>query len=209
MAGYGVMAAITLLTGVAAVLPGVQARALAGALLLAVGWWLYISRSRSRLRLADEALCDPLTGLYTRRHLAARLDEEVARAARYGGVLSVAVLDLDDFKGINDQYGHLHGDEVLRTFGTAIRAVLRKADVAFRYGGDECVVLFAATPASAAETVLERLRRRLPDTPFSGGIAEHPRDATEAMALLRVADGRLLETKRGGKGRVSGRGAAR
>ena len=200
--GYAILAAITLLTVVAALLPGARSRdPLLGAV-LAGGWWLCIACTRSRRRLAEEAAFDPLTGLYSRRYLTARLDEEIARVARYGGAFTLAILDLDDFKALNDERGHLHGDETLRAFGGAVRAVLRQSDLAFRYGGDECVVLFSGTPAAAARGVLERLRQNLPRVPFSGGIAEYPADGAEPAALLSIADARLLETKRAGKGRV-------
>ena len=204
--GYGVMAAISLLTVLAAMMPRARSRdPLLGAVLLA-GWWLYVARSRSRLRLAEEAAFDPLTGLYTRRHLTTRLEEEIARAARYGGTFALAILDLDDFKALNDERGHLHGDEALRAFGDAVRAMLRQSDLAFRYGGDECLVLFSGTPAAAAEGVLERLRQNLLQVPFSGGIAEYPADGAGPSALLGIADARLLETKRAGKGRVGAGG---
>jgi diguanylate cyclase (GGDEF)-like protein len=208
-AGYGIMAALTLLIVVAAALRGVRYRDPLLAAVLTVGWWVCIACSRSRLRMAEEAASDPLTGLYTRRHLAVLLQGEMSRTDRYGGAFSVAILDLDEFKALNDERGHLCGDESLRAFADAIRAVLRQSDLAFRYGGDECVVLFPGTGASAAAGVLDRLRQVLPQVPFSGGIAEYPGDGPDALALLGVADARLMEAKGAGKDRLRGSEVAR
>ena len=203
LAGYGVMTGITLASGLVLLIPDLRLRAAGWWLLLAVGWWLYVARSRSRLRLAGQALCDPLTGLYNRRYLMARLAEEVARVDRYGGSLTLAVLDLDDFKAINDRHGHLHGDEALRGFGNAVRATLRKSDLAFRFGGEEFVILFPDTALPVAATALERLREHLSRPSFSGGLAQYPAEAVDSMALLHLADTRLSEAKPEGKGRVN------
>ena len=203
LAGYGVMTGITLASGLVLLMPDVRLRAAGWWLLLAVGWWLYVARSQSRLRLAGQALCDPLTGLFNRRYLMDRLAEEVARVDRYGGSLAMAVLDLDDFKAINDRHGHLHGDEALRTFGAAVQATLRESDLAFRFGGEEFVVLFPDTPVPVAATALERLRDQLPRPSFSGGLAQYPAEAADATALLHLADTRLAAAKLAGKGRVN------
>lgn len=202
--GYATLAVITLLTALAAVLPGARSRDSLLAALVAAGWWLCICGTRRQFRLAEEASFDPLTGLHTRRYLTVAVDAEMTRAAHCGGAFALAILDLDGFKALNDEHGHLHGDEVLRAFGGAIRAVLRQSDVAFRYGGDECVVLFPGASAPAVDGVLERLRQQLPQVPFSGGVAEYPLDGGEPAALLLAADARLLGAKRAGKGRVVG-----
>ena len=203
LAGYGVMAGITLASGLVLLIPDIRIRAAGWWLLLAVGWWLYVSRSQSRLRLAGQALCDPLTGLYNRRYLMDRLAEEVGRVDRHGSSLTLAVLDLDDFKAINDRHGHLHGDEALRTFGAAVQATLRESDLAFRFGGEEFVVLFPDTPFPVVATALERLRERLPGPSFSGGVGQYPAEAADATALLQLADARLAAAKRAGKGQVN------
>ena len=184
------MAGITLATVFTVLVPDPRVRTAATGLLLGVGWWLYIARSRTRMSLAGQALCDSLTGLYNRRYLNYRLAEEVARVSRYGGVLTLAVVDLDDFKAINDRHGHLHGDEALREFGFGVRTVLRKSDIAFRFGGEEFVLLFPDTPLVEAGVVLARLREETIH-PFSAGLAECPEQASDAMALLRLADARL------------------
>ena len=201
-AGYLVMAGITVATVFAVLFPDPRVRTVTVCLLLGVGWWLYIARSRTRLSLADQALCDSLTGLYNRRYLNYRLAEEVARVSRYGGVLTVAVVDLDDFKALNDRHGHLRGDEALWEFGAGVRTVLRKSDIAFRFGGEEFVLLFPDTPLVAAGAVLARLQEQTTH-PFSAGLAGCPEQASDALALLHLADTRLAAAKRAGKGRVN------
>ena len=202
VAGYLVVAGITLATVFVVLFPDPRVRTGTAGLLLGVGWWLYVARSRSRLRLAGQALCDPLTGLYNRRYLNDRLGEEVARVSRYGGVLTVAVVDLDDFKALNDRHGHLRGDEALRAFAIGVRTVLRKSDIAFRFGGEEFVLAFPDTPLVAAGAVLSRLREQTTH-PFSAGLAECPEQASDTMALLRLADARLGAAKRAGKAQIN------
>jgi len=201
------MVLLTVATVLVQFIPSARWRGTVEGLMLAVGWWLYVSRSRSRLQLAGHALRDPLTGLYNRRYLQDRLSEEVARVARYGGVLTVAMVDLDDFKTVNDVHGHLYGDQALRRFGQAIQAGLRRSDIAFRYGGEEFVLLFPDTTWSVAESVLQRLGEQLPELRFSAGLAECPAEGAEAMTLLHRADMRLAEAKTTGKGRIVAQGS--
>ena len=118
--------------------------------------------------------------------------------------MALAVIDLDNFKTVNDRHGHLYGDKVLRDVGVAVRATLRKSDVAFRFGGEEFVVLFPDTRLADALAVLKRLQERLRPTSFSGGVAECPTEERDAAALLHLADMRLAAAKRAGKGRIQG-----
>jgi diguanylate cyclase (GGDEF)-like protein len=121
-----------------------------------------IVNARLVSRIEAQAITDGLTGLYNHRYFYDRLDQEVARAQRYGSPLSLLMLDLDDFKRFNDHYGHVAGDEALREVGRILRAqVRRNIDLAGRYGGEEFVVLLPNTTTSKAEIVGGRLYRAL------------------------------------------------
>ncbi len=166
-----------------------------------------LRESESRLR--ELVTRDPLTELYTRRHVLERLEEEIKRAARYNQVFSVAMLDLDHFKDINDTYGHLVGDAVLRGFGRELSARVRDSDLVGRFGGEEFLVVFLGAPQSLAHAALADIRARrgssMPENPpytFSGGLAEYPSDGTTAEELIRRADVRLYEAKRSGRDRI-------
>jgi diguanylate cyclase (GGDEF)-like protein len=150
--------------------------------------------------LGRAANTDPLTGLANRRALEPLLERELARCGRLGHPLSVAVIDLDGFKAVNDTHGHHGGDRLLVAVTRAWRSGLRVPDVLARSGGDEFLLLLPSTPASAAVAVLERLRR-LHDQPFSAGVAEAQRDPS-AQALLRRADAACYRAKQRGRGRT-------
>ncbi len=164
--------------------------------------------------LADR---DPLTGFYNHRYLHERLGEEILRAQRARSPLSVLMIDLDDFKLVNDTLGHLFGDEVLRWAAHQIRAALRGSDVAARYGGDEFAILLPDTPADGAREVGERIVAALRDNPFraegrgpvavgaSIGVASFPTDGQAAQALIAGADAALYRVKSGGGRGVQGR----
>ncbi len=153
---------------------------------------------------------DVLTGLINRQRMQELMDQEHARQERHGGAFSVAIIDLDWFKRVNDQYGHQAGDLVLKGFAHAAPEVLRNVDVVARWGGEEFLVLFPSTPASQALVGLQRLRAHLqsmallPDQPgvrvnFSAGLAEHRTEET-IDALLERADRALYQAKGQGRG---------
>ena len=163
------------------------------------------------LQLAQRlAAVDELTGLFNRRFLEIYLQKEINRARRYNQVFSVVFLDLDDFKQINDTYGHDAGDEVLSMLGSATLKLLRKEDFAARYGGEEFVILLPHTDTDGAIQFADRLRTRVSaarvrDTirvTLSAGVATFPGDGAEAAVLLRNADDALYRAKMGGKNRV-------
>ncbi|HTT71522.1 MAG TPA: GGDEF domain-containing protein [Anaeromyxobacteraceae bacterium] len=110
-------------------------------------------------KLAQGALLEPLTGLYNRRHFMERLSAELAAADRHRRALSVLLLDVDHFKQLNDERGHLAGDEALKMLGATLRAAVRKEDVVARFGGEEFVVLARETALAGAKTLAERIRR--------------------------------------------------
>jgi diguanylate cyclase (GGDEF)-like protein len=161
------------------------------------------------------ATTDSLTGLYLRDAFFRRLKEEHARARRYDGVYAVLMIDLDGFKGINDRDGHLAGDRTLRAAGAAIRARLRGADLACRYGGDEFCVLLPETDLPGARPIAERLREAIAElvvdvdgsavrTSASIGISAYPdHGGADPRTLLLRADQALYEAKRAGRDRVA------
>jgi len=164
--------------------------------------------------LADR---DPLTGFFNHRYLHERLGEEILRAQRTGAPLALLMIDLDDFKLVNDTLGHFFGDEVLRWAAEQIRAALRGSDVAARYGGDEFAVILPDTSAAGAREVGERIVTALRDRPYqakgrglvpvgaSVGVASFPADGRNARALIAGADAALYRVKESGGRGVQGR----
>jgi len=157
------------------------------------------------------ALHDPLTELHNRRFMNDRLPAEVARAARTKNELAIAIVDLDEFKPINDTLGHASGDRALRAFARALSTGLRSYDLVCRFGGDEFVVLFPDCGAAGARTALSQFRSRrswaLADVPvvtFSAGIAEFPRDGRLLEELFEAADKNLRLAKQLGRDNIVG-----
>lgn len=161
------------------------------------------------------SITDPLTGLANRRHLMAKLDQEVQRARRYKTPLAVVMIDIDHFKHVNDTYGHAMGDEVLRGIGKLLRESVRTTDLAARYGGEEITLVLPHTDLPAALQVAETLRQKLADLDHtldgvtirktaSMGVAA--RDGQGEMPgaedLLKHADEALYRAKEGGRNRV-------
>ncbi len=158
-------------------------------------------------KLADR---DPLTGFYNHRFLHERLGEEVVRSQRGRKPLSVLMLDLDDFKLVNDTFGHLFGDQVLVWSAELIRSTLRASDIPARYGGDEFAVILPDTDLESARTAAERILEAFRDRPFVGeqrgpvplagsiGIATFPADGRTATDLIAAADEALYRVKRDG-----------
>ncbi|HEY5938469.1 MAG TPA: GGDEF domain-containing protein, partial [Kofleriaceae bacterium] len=164
----------------------------------------------SEAKMRDLAIRDGLTGLFNRRHVLEVLENAVVRSLEDGQRLSVALIDLDFFKKVNDEHGHLIGDAVLRDFANQLRQRLRASDVVGRYGGEEFVIVLASATADAARRILETLRTAmrerdfgdLPRYTFSAGIAELGTDAGDGVGLLGRADERLYEAKRLGRDRT-------
>jgi diguanylate cyclase (GGDEF)-like protein len=152
--------------------------------------------------LAHDASHDALTGLLNRRSYELQFDQAVSRARRYGWPFALVLLDLDDFKVLNDRHGHAAGDAALRAVGTELRAALRSGDVAARLGGDEFALLVVGVEnASLLSPLLARLKRALeravPEATvsFSVGVACFPSDADDPNALTTLADERLYAAK--------------
>jgi diguanylate cyclase (GGDEF)-like protein len=179
-----------------------------------LAWGLARTLTRRHERIAQEALTDPLTGLWNRRHLAGTLDREVSRALRFGHEISLIILDVDDFKRINDRLGHLQGDIVLETVADLVKDATRDIDVAARYGGDELALILVETGSEGATILAERLRERVRDTEvplrdggtmgvtISVGVATVPDSAEDLESLVDGADRALLRAKRSGKNQI-------
>ena len=164
--------------------------------------------------LREQATHDPLTGLFNRRHLNDALPTLFALAQREGQTMALAIIDLDHFKQINDQHGHVAGDRLLAAFGAMLARQGRRSDVACRYGGEEFCLLMPRTDADGARRKVQALLRRwraqsfelggvtLQGLTFSAGVADTTLPAASPDDLLKAADGRLLAAKREGRNRV-------
>jgi diguanylate cyclase (GGDEF)-like protein len=159
---------------------------------------------------------DGLTDLYNRGYFNERLVEEVLRARRYQRPLALSILDLDHFKQVNDERGHVAGDVALRGFSGVLRDAVRRTDIVARFGGEEFAVIFPETTADDALAKLERVRQEVERTPidlpkggklhltFSAGVASSPSDGERPDELVTRADARLLAAKASGRNRVVG-----
>jgi diguanylate cyclase (GGDEF)-like protein len=160
-------------------------------------------------RLKRAANTDALTGIHNYGYFYDRLEEEVARADRHSTPLAVAYFDIDGLKRVNDTYGHLAGDAVLRTLGGLIGRRVRTEDIPARYGGDEFAIVMPETPRDEAERVVQRLMDELDNCDVelsdggtirmparSWGIATYPLDGKSAKALVENADTRAYARKR-------------
>lgn len=164
--------------------------------------------------LREQATRDALTGLFNRRHLDDTLPAMVALARRERWPLTIAILDLDHFKSVNDRFGHDVGDRLLVAFGALLADQLRTSDVACRYGGEEFCLLMPHTPAAAAQARLEALLQRwrrevfeldgltLQGLSFSAGVVDSTGRPQAAATLLKAADQALLAAKQLGRNRV-------
>src|ERR671936_1507327 len=170
---------------------------------------LALDNARTRTQLELQAQSDSLTGLFNHRYFHDRLRTELVRTNRSGDPLAVAMLDLDEFKRVNDVHGHGTGDEVLVTFADLLRAELRASDVVCRVGGEEFGVIMPGCDAGAALHALERLHRRLAREPFqpvgplsiSAGLASAPQHGMNARELIASAEAAMMTIKaRGGRG---------
>ncbi len=152
-------------------------------------------------------ITDDLTKLFNSRYLNLYLSREIKRCKRHGIPLSIIFLDLDGFKGINDQYGHLAGSGTLTEVGSILAEGIRESDILARYGGDEFVAVLPETPASGAVVIAERLRCSIAENSFlkslglaarisaSFGIASYPDHALTPEALIQKADQAMYRVK--------------
>ena len=156
------------------------------------------------------AMIDGLTGIFNRRYMDIILKKEFNRCDRYGKSLSVCIIDIDNFKNVNDTKGHLFGDIVLREIAELIKDSMREEDIVCRYGGEEFLAILPETNAIGAHTLAERIRAALKkDTffvehgiTFSAGTATYPVSAVDMVGLVQAADKALYQAKFAGKDRV-------
>ena len=161
-------------------------------------------------RVKQLAYLDGLTGIFNRRFFELRIGEELERARRYGTGMAVIIADIDQFKSLNDDFGHLLGDEVLRQVSSLFHQQLRKTDVVCRYGGEEFAILLSQVNAQQALAIAEKLRAQVeawqfPGVPrtvtISAGVAVCPDHGSNRDELVRSADNALYAAKQLGRNR--------
>lgn len=167
--------------------------------------------------IQELVITDKLTGLYNRNYLLTALDDEIVRFQRGNDPLSVMMIDFDNFKTINDTYGHVHGDKILAAFGGMLHSMVRKYDRAFRYGGEEFVILLPHTDLTVAWIMAERIRKAFEKETFcfetatgihrlsltlSIGMALY-RNGISASQLLEQADEAMYKAKSQGKNKAA------
>jgi diguanylate cyclase (GGDEF)-like protein/PAS domain S-box-containing protein len=174
---------------------------------------LALANIRLRGTLREQSLRDPLTGLFNRRYMEESLDREIRRAAREGYGLGLLMADLDNFKELNDAFGHAAGDDVLRRIGRFLAAAVRGEDIACRFGGEEFVIILPKASLDDTERRAEALRegikvpvgepaRLYPTATMSVGLAEFPQHGTSVDELILAADSAMYRAKALGRDRV-------
>ncbi len=169
-----------------------------------------IENSRLFAKAEHKARIDEITGLFNRRHFNECIKQEIDRHSRYSGVLSLILLDLDDFKAYNDVHGHMAGDKILEIIGRLVNAEIRNTDLAFRYGGDEFAIILPQSETHDAFVVAERVRRGIAGEmgkkniklSASLGLACWPGDAYTSGELVNTADMALYHAKQTGGNRT-------
>ena len=174
-----------------------------------------IDNARAVEKIQELTITDDCTGLYNARHLYKTLESEVYRSARFGYEFSVIFLDLDHFKIVNDSFGHLVGSKLLQEIGFKIKSQLRLIDYAFRYGGDEFVILLPQTDKNSAMVVAKRIQDMMRSTVFlaedglnlsvrcSMGLATYPEDAKSSHEIIRQADEMMYMVKNSSRDNIA------
>jgi diguanylate cyclase (GGDEF)-like protein len=186
-----------------------------------MSWWAFdlvlkIERAHEQLRVQSNV--DHLTGIFNRRYFMDRLREEIERCERQGAPFAVAFIDVDNFKRINDEHGHLSGDEILQQLTHVCARQIRDIDTLARIGGEEFALLLPQTTPAEAERLVERLRANVAatrakvgdgwlDVTVSIGLTSSSRDMLDVNGILRRADEALYAAKRQGKNRLVARTA--
>lgn len=164
-------------------------------------------------KIKELSILDGLTGLYVYRYFNDALEREIQRALRYQQSFSLIMLDIDGFKKVNDTFGHLQGDEVLKELGQILKMICRQIDIVSRYGGEEFTVILPQTDIEGAFVLAERIRKVVKnyafgtkDTPInltvSIGVANYPESATSKLDLIKEVDKALYKAKADGKNKV-------
>lgn len=172
--------------------------------------FLMMANRELQSRLESQALHDPMSGAYRRDALLEMVQREIAASRRHGRSMSILMMDLDNFKAINDTHGHLVGDNVIVHFAAQVTQLLRTQDVIGRYGGEEFLVMLPQTALDDALATAERIRHRiaesiatdLPSYTVSIGVACLDTNDSDTLSLLKAADKALYVAKRAGKNRA-------
>jgi len=175
----------------------------------------HVSHIIDKIRMFQEtrrlSITDSLTGLHNTRYFYRMLDLEIARTNRYGTPFSLVLFDIDNFKQLNDSYGHQAGDEVLQELANILKSASRESDTVVRYGGEEFIIILPNTLEEETIYLANRIRNAVQENIFtvnngekirismSGGIASYPRNAKDAKSLLNAADTALYAAKAAGK----------
>jgi len=160
-------------------------------------------------KIAEIASIDPLTKLYNRQYLFIKLKEELNRYTRYQTTFSILMIDLDNFKAINDSFGHQKGDEILSKFGNILEISKRELDICARYGGEEFIIILPHTDKNESYKIAERLRLIIiekfqsENLTVSIGVSNCPECGKTIESIIKKADDSLYNSKRMGKNRVS------
>jgi diguanylate cyclase (GGDEF)-like protein len=161
-------------------------------------------------KIAEISSVDPLTKLFNRYYFFIKMEEEIKRFKRYNSTFSIIFIDIDDFKKVNDVYGHQKGDEVLVELSSIISKSLRDLDICARYGGEEFIIILPHTDINSAEEIAERIRRKVEKyyskdlkITISIGLANCPASATTKRYLITKADKALYISKKRGKNRIT------
>ena len=178
----------------------------------------HVSHIIDKIKLFQEtkrlAITDGLTGLYNSRYFYKFLELEIARTKRYGNSVSLLLFDIDDFKKLNDTYGHQAGDEVLQDLARILKSISRETDVVVRFGGEEFIIILPNTSEEDAIALADRILQAAQDMEvaindkekvsitLSGGIASYPRNASSSKALLNAADNAMYAAKAAGKNTI-------
>lgn len=176
--------------------------------------WARRQQNIAYRRVLRSSLTDPLTGLYNYGFLLGAIDRELHRVNRYGGTVTMILLDVDHFKSFNDRYGHQAGNEALKAIGAVLKREKRQSDIAARFGGEEFAMLIPADEESGMETG-DRLRQSISRiqvpvgrsetacVTVSIGVANYPQSARSKEELMTKVDQLLYESKRNGRDQVS------
>lgn len=174
-----------------------------------------IALQESEERYKRLSITDNLTGLYNRRYFTENMTSELERTQRYNQYFALCIIDLDNFKLMNDAYGHLFGDQILKKFSLIIQNNLRKTDTAYRYGGEEFAIIFPGTSLEGAEKVANRIRLELSVFAFANESSEKRIRATASFGIstsstsdqrveeiIKRADKALYKAKKTGKNKI-------